>query len=100
MIDEKRMGKSAPKECVHNLIMENRHKLSISGVNDVDSFDEETIVLFTDMGTLTVKGSELHINKLSVETGEVTVEGTVDSCLYSDTGRNKQSGGFFSRMFQ
>lgn len=48
------------KPQVHNLMMENREKLTVSGVIDVDSFCEDTIVLYTDMGTLTIKGSDLH----------------------------------------
>ena len=57
----------------HNLVLEDRKKLNVSGVCDVDSFDEETIVVYTQMGELTVRGNDLHINKLSVETGELKV---------------------------
>ncbi len=101
MLDEKRFSKTAPKEVLHNLILENRKKLTLSGIEDVDSFDEESITLFTDTGTLTVKGSELHINKLSVESGEVSIEGHVDSLVYSDGESSKTRGmGFFARMFR
>ena len=82
----------------HNVIMEDRKSLSISGVSDIDSFDEQTVVLFTDMGELTVKGFNLHINKLNVETGELTMEGEVCSLSYSD--QERREGGFFSNLFK
>lgn len=84
---------------VHNIIMENRHKLSVSGVCDVESFNEEEIVLHTEMGALIVKGSQLHINKLSVEIGEVTLEGNIDSLQYADIRKNK-GAGLLTRLFK
>jgi len=83
----------------HNVIMENREKLNISGVNDVDSFDEQSVVIFTDMGELTVKGSGLQIQKFSVDTGELTVSGRVYLLSYSEDGYEK-SGGFFGKLFR
>lgn len=102
MLDEKRFTKAAPaKEVIHNVILENRKKLTLSGIEDVDSFDEETIVLYTDTGSLTVKGEGLHINKLSVESGEVSIEGRVDSLVYSDGETGKGRGmGFLARLFR
>ena len=58
----------------HNLILEDRKHLTVSGVSDIDSFDEETVVVYTQMGELTIKGSDLHINALNIDTGELTVE--------------------------
>ena len=84
----------------YNLILENRNKLSISGVSDVDSFDEQEIVIYTALGTLTVKGFDLHINKLNVESGELVIEGELDSIAYSDQGRQEKGGGFFAKMFK
>lgn len=82
----------------HNLVLEDRRLLMVSGVSDVDSFDEETVIVFTDSGELTVRGSDLHINRLSVEMGELTVEGRISALVYSeDTPKN---GGFFSRVFR
>ncbi|MBE7024580.1 MAG: sporulation protein YabP [Ruminococcaceae bacterium] len=101
MLDEKRFTKPAPKEVIHNVILENRKRLTLSGIEDVDSFDEETIVLFADSGSLTVKGTGLHINKLSVETGEVSIEGEVDSLVYTDGESGKTRGmGFLARLFR
>jgi len=82
----------------HNIILENRRSLTVSGVSDVDSFDEQTVTVFTDMGELTVRGSDLHINKLSVETGELTMEGKISSLSYSDA--QPKSAGFFGRLFK
>ena len=101
MIDEKRFTKTQPKEIVHNVILENRKRLSISGVEDVDSFDEDSIILYTDIGTLHIKGTDLHINKLSVESGEVVVDGEIDSLSYSDAESGKSRGlGLLSKMFR
>ncbi len=93
MAEEKRM-QSMP----HNLVLEDRKMLTVSGVSDVDSFDEQTVIVFTDMGELTVRGSNLHINRLSVEVGELTVEGNIAALIYSD--EPPKSGGFFSRVFR
>ena len=100
MIDEKRFSKAPAKEATQNVIMENRRKLSISGVEDVDSFDEDEVVLFTEMGTLNIRGGDLHINKLSIESGEVTVEGDIASLAYSDDDRASRSQGILSRIFK
>ena len=91
MVEEKR------KEA-QNIILENRKKASISGVEDIDSFDEQTVVLYTNLGMLTVKGFGLHINRLNVETGEVVIEGDMDSFVYSD-GENRKTG-LLKRLFK
>ncbi|MDE5860927.1 MAG: YabP/YqfC family sporulation protein, partial [Ruminococcus sp.] len=56
-----------------NLILENRKNLTISGITDVDSFDEKAICLYTQLGELTIQGRELHIDSMSVETGNMTI---------------------------
>ena len=78
----------------HNVIMEDRHTLTVSGISDVDSFDEQTVIVFTDMGELTVKGEGLHINRLSLEVGEIMIEGNISSLSYSDS-KPTQEGGFW-----
>ncbi len=82
----------------HNIILEDRKNLTVSGVVDIDSFDEQIIILYTDMGELTVRGYDLHINKLNVDTGELTVEGDISSLSYAET--KQSSGGVFSRLFK
>lgn len=82
----------------HNLILEDRRLSTVSGVTDVDSFDEQTVVVFTDMGELTVKGSDLHINRLSVELGEMLIEGKITAVSYTD--EQPRGTGFFSKVFR
>ena len=83
-------------EVAHHLILEDREKLTVSGVEEVESFDENTIVMDTAQGTLVVRGEDLHIEKLSLDGGDLKVEGTVESLTYEDDRREK--GGFFARL--
>lgn len=93
MTDDKKTG-----FIPHNCILEDRKKLSVSGVNEVGSFDEATIVTETDYGQLTVTGDSLHITKLSLEIGELCIEGNITGLNYSETIR--KSGSFLSRVFR
>lgn len=81
----------------HNLMLEERNKLTVSGVTDIGGYDEQTIVAQTEKGELTVKGEGLHIIRMSVEMGELQVEGNIVSLQYSEI---QPSGGFFSRLFK
>ena len=82
----------------HNLIMEDRKKLAVSGVRDMDSFDEQTVVLYTDWGELTVRGEGLHMEQLSIESGDVQISGTVHSLQYTENRAAEKS--FFGRLFR
>lgn len=82
----------------HNIIMENRKILHLTGVHDVDRFDEETIVLLTELGQLTINGLGLNISHLDQETGELNVNGEISELIYTETQLEKQ--GFFSRLFR
>ena len=82
---------------VHRLELVGRERLVVSGVEDVDRFDESGIVMSTTAGTLVVTGEDLHIGKLSLDGGELHVDGRIDSVTYEDEGRSQ--GGFFSRLF-
>lgn len=84
----------------HNVILEDRSRLTVSGVSDVDSFDEQTVIMFTQMGELTVKGEDLHINRLSLEMGELAVEGDIASLSYTDRAQKPQQGSFWGRVFR
>lgn len=95
-MEEKRTAKE--ERC--NLIMENRSKLSVTGVLDVDSFDEQTIVLMTELGALIVKGADFHINKLNVDSGELVIEGNIDICQFNDSYGGKSKGSLFSKIFK
>lgn len=70
-----------------NLILENRKNLTISGITDVDSFDEKAICLYTQLGELTIQGRELHIDAMSVETGNMTITGDIWAVVYGDKER-------------
>lgn len=100
MEERRTTAKTNAKDTSHHLIMENRKRISVSGVEDVVNFDEEAIALDTIMGRLSICGKNLHINKLSIDTGEVVVEGEVNSCVYSVPQENQKGGGLFRRMFQ
>lgn len=82
----------------HCVSMEGRKKITLTGVKDVDSFDEQTITLVTDYGELSVRGAGLHIGKLSTDSGEMCVEGKIDALIYSDD--TPRQGGFFTRVFR
>ena len=81
----------------HRLELTGREHLLISGVEDVERFDDTGIVMSTSAGTLVVTGEELHIGKLSLEGGELHVDGRIDSISYEDPAVGR--GGFFSRLF-
>lgn len=85
---------------VQNIILENRKKLSISGVLDVLSFDDQIIILETELGLLTVKGENLKINKLSIDTSDVIVDGEVKCINYSDKDPDLKGNSFFSKIFK
>lgn len=85
---------------IQNLVLENREKLSVSGVLDVLSFDDQVVMIETELGLLTVKGQNLRINKLSIDTSEVIVEGEVSYLAYSEVNQNKTSGSLLSKIFK
>ena len=85
----------------HKVILENRSRGTITGIQEVVSFDENQIVLDTDMGLLTVKGKNLHVSRLTLEKGETDIDGSIDSLAYSSNEAYRKSGeSLFSRMFR
>ena len=68
----------------HALIINDRSKLTVSGVNEVGNFDEESITLYTDFGEISIKGEGLQVSLLDTGTGEVSAQGRIDSLNYSD----------------
>ena len=95
MAYEEKYKKTEP---THNLILEGRRRLSVSGVEEVESFDEREVVLETVCGTLFIRGGELHIEKLSIDGGDLVLEGDVESMAY-EMGA-KERGTFWSRLFK
>lgn len=86
------MEESAMRSGMHHAILENREKLMLSGVTAIDSFDDRTVILYTQLGELVILGRGLHMQQMSVETGEVTVEGEVQALRYGDRDRNAPAG--------
>ncbi len=80
-----------------NIIIEDRKKLTLSGVKDVISFDDETLLLETVLGRLTVKGAGLHIVNFDTASGDLFAEGKIYAAVYTSDEKN---GGFFSRVFR
>lgn len=102
MIDErKNMNINVNSNIVQNLVLENRGKLSVSGVNDVLSFDDQVVVLETELGLLTVKGENLRVNKLSIDTSEVVLEGEISYLAYTDKDSEKnKNSSLLSKIFK
>lgn len=85
----------------HKMVLANRRMCNLTGVNDVLSFDVNEIILETDMGMLMIKGSDLHVNRLTLDKGEVDVEGKVDSFTYSEQAGMKAKGeSLLTRLFK
>lgn len=94
-MEEQRIAKT------HKLIINNRKTSMVTGVLDVLSFDLNEILLETEQGMLMVKGTDLHVNRLSVEKGEVDLSGNIDSIAYSGTNQlERQTDGFLARLFK
>ena len=75
MVDEKRLNNV---NVIQNIVLENREKLNVTGINDILSFDDQIVILSTDLGMLTIKGSELKINKLNIR-----------SCVFNYNSKSK-----------
>ena len=100
MVVEERRMVSPANGVIQNIILENRNKLSVSGVKDVLSFDDQVVIMETELGLLTVKGENLKINKLSIDTSEVVVDGETNSISYSEQNKIKQEGSLLSKIFK
>ena len=84
---------------INNVIIEGRKKISVSGVSDMECFDDGKVILYTSLGVMEIKGANFHMNKLSLDTGEVVVEGDIDSVMYENPETIKQTKkGFFAKM--
>ena len=81
----------------HRLQLEGREKLTVAGVEDVERFDDQCIVLRTGAGVLVVSGESLHIGKLSLDGGELHVDGRIDAIAFEDAPSSR--GGLLSRLF-
>ena len=86
-----------PGKKSHTLMLDNRSKLSLTGVEDVSGFNEEAVSVRTTAGTLIIRGSGLHIDRLNLETGDVSVDGSIDSMQYLGSDGSKSK---LSRLFR
>lgn len=90
-----------PKPEAHKMVMSGRSCMQMTGVKDIVSFDADEIILETECGLLLIRGRELHMSRLSLEKGEVNVDGTIDGLSYSDTGsKGKKQERLLSRLFK
>ncbi len=88
------------EERKHKVILENRERLIVGAVRDIESFDDERVVIATDMGTMTVVGENFRISKLNVDDGQLIIDGNIDEIEYAETASTDKGGGFFGRLFK
>lgn len=86
----------AQEQLPHKLTLDERKKLTMSGVTEVVSFDEESVVLKTCLGTLLIQGQQLQLKQLTIDGGQVAVEGHIGALSYEEP---RQPGGWLSRLF-
>ena len=99
---EERKSMSSMTNVIQNIVLENREKLNVTGINDVFSFDDQIIIIETELGLLTIKGEDLKINKLSLDTSDFIVEGRIDTLNYSnqEASSNKKGKNILSKIFK
>ena len=86
---------------IHKVMMTNRRNCTVNGVNDVLSFDIHEILLETEQGMLMIKGDDLHVSRLTLEKGEVDIDGRVDSFTYSEqAGIGAKGESLLARLFK
>lgn len=100
MIEERKTINMNTNNVIQNLLLENRGKLNVSGVNDVLSFDDQVVIVDTELGLLTVKGENIRITKLSLDTAEVVIEGEISSLTYSNSKQDKSNSTLLSKIFK
>ena len=89
------------KNIMQNILLESREKLTISGVSDVLSFDDQIVIVETELGLLTIKGENLKINKLNIDTSDFSLNGHISSLAYSEGGfEGTKNSNILSKIFQ
>lgn len=91
------MNNESVRKGMHNVIIENRERLTLSGVEDVVSFDELELELVTELGELTVRGEMLNIESLNRDTGDMLITGIINELAYAD--KKPEAKGFFKKLF-
>ena len=85
---------------IQNIVLENREKLNVSGVKDVLSFDDQMIIVQTTLGLLTIKGENLRVNKLNIDTSDFSVDGTISNLAYSYSESFKVHTSILGKIFK
>ena len=83
-----------------NIVIQNREKTIVTGVEDILSFDDELVIMQTNLGMLTIKGQELKMNKLNLDNSELIIEGKTCAIAYSDAVDGNKKQGFMSKLFK
>ena len=98
-MDEKKVAKPIRAHAIH---IDNRERVVITGVEDVDNFNEDEVNFQTDGGYVTLTGADLHITRLNLEEGQLIIEGSVNGIAYSGNSEQAEGsgGGFFSKLFK
>ena len=81
------------------IVIQNREKAVVTGVEDILSFDDELVIVQTDLGLLTIKGESLKMNKLNLDNNELIIEGKTSAIAYSDAAQNKKQG-IMNKLFK
>ena len=80
----------------HTLVIENRNKLTVTGATDIGSFSDESVIIFTDYGEITIQGNSLQVTKLSVDSGEFCAQGNIISVGYTE--KMQKNSSIFSKV--
>lgn len=84
----------------HTVTLDNRKAGMLTGILDVFAFDEEVVLLMTENGKLQIKGEQLHVNNLNLETGEMEIEGKINSLVYLTKKVKKKGESFLKQFFR
>ena len=90
--------KKAPSR--HRVVMDHRESMSVTGVLEVISFDEDCVVADTEQGVIVVKGNNLHMSALNLDSGQIDLTGGIDGITYDELGRRKGKGSFMTKLFR
>jgi sporulation protein YabP len=88
------------EKAVQSLLLENKEVLNVTGVENVDNFNDEIVVLITSKGRLTIKGEKLNISKLNVDEGRLIVKGIINSLIYSEYEGQKEKVSLVKKLFK
>lgn len=93
-------GKYMDEKAVQSLLLENKEILNVTGVEGVDNFNDEAVVLLTNKGKLTIKGERLNISKLNVDEGKLIVKGEINSLVFSEYEGQREKVSLIKKLFK